>query len=448
MSEHKPVSPITVNSFFAGIGGFDYAFERAGFLTSLQCEINDYCLDVLSTHWPSTPKHDDINSITRYAIPPATVWCGGFPCQDVSVARASGRLGLNGARSGLFYRYAELIAEDLPKVVLMENVLGLLNANGGRDFRVIIDTFLKMGYALSWRVLNSRYFGVPQSRPRVFMCAWLAEPGLSANVLFEREHAPRHSSLGNPRSGFLESSTHHADGPIVPKVAYCLAATSGRHTGTDWSRTYVSYRNQVRRMTPKEYEALQGFPPGWTVPTATGFGDVDQVDTLRYTALGNAVSVPVVEWIARRVMGALLSAEGADSQVHAESWADDVTRVAAPDFGLKQNKPKKIDLPDITDADPISDMQFVWPSAGIAWAGSCISATVAPAPSQPRFVELSTCIEPGHVDSRYYLSPNAAEGVLRRVKSQKRRLFGPLDRALVALAAKKTTDRDEVADTD
>ena len=82
------------------------------------------------------------------------------------------RLGLNGSRSGLFYRFAELIGEKKPQVVLIENVAGLFNSNNGHDFGVILDTLNQLGYGVSWRLLNSRYFGVPQSRPRVYLCCW------------------------------------------------------------------------------------------------------------------------------------------------------------------------------------------------------------------------------------------------------------------------------------
>ena len=100
-----------INSFFAGIGGFDIAFEQSGFKTQLLCEINPFCNQILSRHWPNVRKELDINGIDIDNIPNADVWCGGFPCQDISLARgASARLGLNGKRSGLFYRFADLIS--------------------------------------------------------------------------------------------------------------------------------------------------------------------------------------------------------------------------------------------------------------------------------------------------------------------------------------------------
>lgn len=439
-----------MNSFFAGIGGFDLAFEKSGFKTAFQCEINRYCQEVLSAHWPGVPRAEDINQVASSDIPDAAVWCGGFPCQDVSVARASDRLGLRGARSGLFFRFAELIEEQHPEAVLLENVTGLLNSNGGRDFRVILDKFKKMGYAFAWRVLNSRYFGVPQSRPRVFMCAWKGNPFKVAHVLFESTGAPSSERLGNPRLGFLTPTGDCERGPIVPKVAFCLAATSGRHTGTDWSRTYITYPDgRVRRMTPIEAELIQGFPANWTVPATDEFGDPDDVDTLRYHAAGNAVSVPVIAWIANRMKDVLThQVRIADAPSPHRNRLEDgkVLAETVADFRKVAGR-KFIELPDLDDNVDLAET-FKWPNAGIAWGGSCVAATVQPGPYDPVDSELLSCIEQGEVDDRYFLSPNAAEGILRRVRSQNRKLFGPLHDALVLLAAKKGASTEEVGSTD
>ena len=156
---------LKVNSFFAGIGGFDIGFQNVGFRTSFLCEINPFCQSVLKTHWTDVPMVSDIAKLDAKSIPDADVWYGGFPCQDISVARgALERKGLGGNRSGLFYQYANLIEQKKPAVVVIENVEGLFNSNKGRDFGVILQRLTKLGYAVAWRLFNSRYFCVPQSR--------------------------------------------------------------------------------------------------------------------------------------------------------------------------------------------------------------------------------------------------------------------------------------------
>lgn len=260
---------VKLASFFAGIGGFDLGFERAGIETVYQCEIDKFCNNILQHHWPNVKKGTDITTIDYADVPRAEIWCGGFPCQDLSLARARSRDGLNGKRSGLFYRFADLLSRAIPSVVVLENVPGLLTANGGRDFRVVIQTLAELGYGVGWRVLNSRYFGVPQSRQRVYIVGCHRNPRRTAEILFEPERGTGHLEKSRKSgkeviSPFMESVDLTsreginllADPPIPPKMGFCLAATSGRHTGTDWSRTYIPYQDRVRRLTPEECEGL------------------------------------------------------------------------------------------------------------------------------------------------------------------------------------------------
>lgn len=421
-------SKLTVNSFFAGIGGFELGFQRAGIRPAIHCEIQRYCNSVLQRHWSKTQCVGDILKVTADSIPSADVWCGGFPCQDVSVARGwLGRDGLKGKNTGLFYPFAELVKAKLPLVVVMENVTGLLNSHDGRDFTVILQTFQELGYGVAWRVLNTRYFGAPQSRPRVYICAWQNSARQAFDVLFEAG-ATFHPE--NQRLGFLRQTTCKKTGAHVPEVAFCLAATSGRHTGTDWSRSYISYHDEVRRLTPTECERLQGFPEGWTLPNEDFHLSDDAIDTLRYHAIGNAVSVPVVEWVAGRVRAELRQAPG---------WpAGNVTEMADIDYAINRvhdfasTKAVKVQISTFVGRDDAPKIK--WSSGGIMAAGRCVMAPVSSSPNKPvksLFVDTLDAVKPS---SRYFLSPNAATGILRRVASQDRELFAPLDAALQRLS--------------
>lgn len=409
-----PDNNLNVNSFFAGIGGFDLGFERQGFKNTFICENNDFCNTVLEYHWPDVAKFGDINELPSETIPEAPVWCGGFPCQDISVARGSmSRLGLNGSRSGLFYRFAELIGDHRPQVVLIENVAGLFNSNKGNDFGCVLSTLNDLGYGVAWRLLNSRYFGVPQSRPRVYLCCWRDDPAAALRVMFERKtpHKP-----GAERTAFITESTPKGKYPRVATTGYCLAATSGRHTGTDWSRTYVTCSDGVRRLTPIECERLQGFPDNWTRVD----GDSEDADSHRYAAIGNAVSVPVIEWIAGRIAETL--ANGAKSEIENsvegyESFASSTWR----------------DLPDMSE----SHEKLAWGKSGLMWKGRFILADHRECSCNPIDKNLYQVVEKHRVKERYYLTPNAAEGILRRVDNNNRRLFEPLREGLEKLAAQK-----------
>ena len=419
------MNELTVASFFAGIGGFDLAFERAGFKVNFQCEINNFCQTVLKRHWPLTLLDDDISAVTSESIPDATVWCAGFPCQDLSVARgALKRQGLNGSRSGLFFHFIALAKKKQPPILLIENVPGLFNSNNGRDFAELLHTLNELRYAVSWRLLNSRYFGVPQSRPRVYICAWLKEPFLAGSTLFE-DHSPAHS--GKERSAFMDTSWTSGPGPIVPKIAFCLAATSGRHTGTDWSRTYVSYTNRVRRLIPLECERLQGFPDNWTV-TENWPVDEERADSMRYHAIGNAVSVPVVQWVAARIQTGI---QGQDSQ-WSKSYQQFILESLSRWPGLRGSTKIVGELAAVRERST----KIIWPNAGVLWDGVFVGNKVSGSLHKPISSDLLDIIEHDIPNERYFLSSNAAEGILRRVDSQGRHLFPPLRQALERLSGK------------
>lgn len=411
----------SINSFFAGIGGFDIAFERSGFKTQLLCEINPFCNQILNRHWPRVKKENDINDIKSGDIPNADVWCGGFPCQDISLARgASARLGLHGTRSGLFYRFADLINKKMPEVVIIENVGGLFTSNKGRDFGVILQTLSSMGYAVAWRLLNSRYFGVPQSRTRVYLCCWKGNLPKALKVMFDTEGAAKPK---NERIDFITEESKPNEYPKVPKVAYCLAASSGRHTGTDWSRTYVVSENGVRRLSPLESERLQGFPDNWTLPEENLNSD-ENIDTLRYTAIGNAVTVPVVKWIAKRVYEEL-------SHPNDSSEIDVLDRFV--DFKNSRWDSRFLSEIDFSN----SSIDYKWSRGGLVWSDRFIESNAYPTPSKIIKSSLLKLIEPNQTKSLYYLTPNAAEGILRRVDHQGRTLFAPLRTALELLKTQK-----------
>jgi DNA (cytosine-5)-methyltransferase 1 len=326
-SDRDDASKLRVASFFAGIGGFDLGFENAGMQTVWQCEKKEFCLDILAKHWPDVPRADDITEVKPDEIPEADIWVGGFPCQDVSLARMGPRSGLRGKQSGLFYDFAKLIEARRPEVVVLENVAALLSSHDGRDFAVILRTLADIGYGVAWRVLDSRYFGVPQSRSRVFIVGSLRGAEAAGAVLFESERGDRNSEKGRsdgqkPVSPFAISVGDPKRG-FVKKLAHCLYAESARHTGTDWSRNYVSYpEGRVRRLTPLETERLQGFPDNWTMPTKE-IRNLNTLDSARYHACGNAVSVPVVEWIGRRIVDEL-----SETLLQARSEVEDLERSA------------------------------------------------------------------------------------------------------------------------
>lgn len=315
----------SIVSLFAGIGGFEIGFEEAGFRVVAQCEIDPYCRGILAEHWPDVPRLEDVRTVNGADLPPASVWTAGFPCQDVSVARGHRKEGINGRSSALFFEFARLVREGRPRVFILENVPGLLNSHAGRDFGIVLSSLAQLGYALGWRVLNSRYFGVPQSRQRVYIVGCHRDWRGPLSILFEPERGTRHAKKGKGDEAPTVSpfkkvvGDPSGKGPVTPALAYCLYAESARHTGTDWSRNYVSYpsRGDVRRLTPNEAEMVMGFPHNWTVPKSFE-GKPEDLDSWRYHALGNAVTPPVAQWLGHRVKPYL---ESKQSQIETTSEA-------------------------------------------------------------------------------------------------------------------------------
>lgn len=330
-----------VLSLFSGIGGFDLGFRRAGMEIVGMCEINKPAQSVLRNQFPEAVLHDDVREV-NYAPGTIDVICGGFPCQDVSVAGQ--RRGFNGERSSLWYEFARIIADTRPAWVIVENVPGLLSSNGGRDFAAVIGNLAQFGYGVGWRILDAQYWGLAQRRKRVFIVASFRTPRACTLLLdgasLRRDYPPRRQSgAGNPGTT-TDDITHNGggvyaiQGNIIDRerggaggigisadgIGYTLTATD-RHAVTAllWESAHgyeparVS-KNQhiaptlsakmgtggnnvpligVRRLTPLECERLQGFPDDWTA---------GQSDAQRYRQLGNAVAVPVAQWIGERII--------------------------------------------------------------------------------------------------------------------------------------------------
>lgn len=298
----------TAASFFSGIGGFDLGFQKAGFTITMQCEIEPFCKKILDNHWPKVLKFGDIKELSHDLIPSSDVWISGFPCQDLSLARMGKRDGLRGRKSGLFYEFIRLVRECLPRVLLLENVAGILNSHKGKDFGIVISELAELGYAVGWRTFNSRYFGVPQSRQRVYIVGCYRDGKGPGEILFEPKCSSGDFETGRQNkkkspSPFQEIiGDPSGEGPVIQSIAYCLYATSARHTGTDWSRNYVCYpkRGMIRRLIPSECEGVMAFPDRWTLPKTSELS-FDDLDSARYHALGNAVTPPVAQWLADRI---------------------------------------------------------------------------------------------------------------------------------------------------
>ena len=182
---------LTFLDFFSGVGGFRHGLELAGMKCIGFCEKDKFARKSYEAMYDTKGEwfHDDITTIDPTRLPKADLWCAGSPCQNVSIAGK--RAGLYGERSGLFFTFVELIKsqkeEDKPEWVLLENVKGLLSSGGGRDYLDYLSILDESGYDLEWQVFNSKDYGVPQNRERIYTLGHLRRKGRRQVLPLSRE---------------------------------------------------------------------------------------------------------------------------------------------------------------------------------------------------------------------------------------------------------------------
>lgn len=284
-------------SFFTGAGGFDLGFEKAGIEIVFQCEKDKYCNQLLEEKYPNVRRSEDISLLHPKAIPQADIYFGGFPCQNASVA--GDRKGLAGSKTGLFFDFVRIIKANKPQWICLENVPGLLSSNGKRDFKSVIEALAQCGYYVSWRVLDSQHFGVPQRRRRLFIVGCLGDWRNPFEVLFDQEFTPKNAVKSRKNeSGIapeIGSSTISVEASFLSgndRNLHFWKQITGTLCANKKSITVLDSSDRLRFPTPVECERLQGFPDKWTEAFS---------DSQRYKMTGNAVSVPVAEFIGQRI---------------------------------------------------------------------------------------------------------------------------------------------------
>lgn len=315
---------------FAGIGGFRLGMEMAGHECVGHCEIDKFAnASYIAMHKPKEGEWyaGDITKVRADELPRADCWCFGFPCQDISVAGR--QKGFGGKRSSLFFTVTRLIRDieekDRPAILFIENVKNLLSINGGFDFARLLVELDEIGYDAEWQVLNSKDFGVPQNRERVFIIGHLRGragrevfpvgrndkqtgvpikqgSGRGHYVIFQR---PRGKNNGGTHdicptiTGTKWEQNNFVIPDYIAKPAdICRTVrASGRSSGNakhNWDIVFDGI--QIRRLTPRECFRLQGFPDeyfdrAWAVNS----------DTQLYKQAGNSVTVNVIYEIAKRL---------------------------------------------------------------------------------------------------------------------------------------------------
>ena len=291
------------------------ASEPAGRHRTFTCvyanEWDKYAASIYRRHY-GTIDTRDITTVNVSEIPEHDLLTAGFPCQAFSVAGK--RLGFQDTRGTLFFEIARILKSKRPGHILLENVKGLLSHEQGQTFNTILGVLSDLGYRVEWMVLNSKHFGVPQNRERVFIighlrgrCSGQVFPvrgentGLDGQVVSTAvdgnywkgidNHAQRTMIIHNKYGGFDEDKPREFD--ISPTIR---TPQGGGHLPD------VLVDSRIRRLTPTECERLQGFPDGWTSEGLVDGEIVEISDTQRYKAMGNAVTTNVITAIGSKLL--------------------------------------------------------------------------------------------------------------------------------------------------
>ena len=302
---------------FSGIGGFSLGFQKAGyqFTEHYFSEIDKHAIANYKYNFPHAKYIGDITTLHGGDFRDIDIITFGSPCQNFSTAGR--REGLKGAKSSLIQHAIALIADIRPSIFVWENVKGAFSSNAGADFWAILQALAHIGsYRLEWQLLNTSWI-LPQNRERIYLIGHLGGksiPGVfpigKDDKLLEGKTRKENRKRTSIKTSLARTITARYskmgsnDTYIVPKVAATL--TGGGHSGGLHSdMTVIRHkrgRNKgVRRLTEIECERLQGFPDNWTQ-----YGDYNGAikpiaKTQRYKLIGNAVTVDIVELIAKRL---------------------------------------------------------------------------------------------------------------------------------------------------
>lgn len=310
---------------FAGIGGFRIAMENLGGKCVFSSEIDVNCQKTYQANFGEIP-FGDIKMIDEKNIPDHEILCAGFPCQAFSVAGR--KEGFGDTRGTLFFDVARIIKEKTPKAFFLENVKGLVGHDKGKTLEIILNILRnELGYFVTTKIINAKNFGVAQNRERIFIVGFHPSTKISSfdfpnpinkKVVFEdiqeeeivnakyylsdqylqslKKHKARHEKKGN---GFGYA--------IIPKNGIANAIIVGGmgkernliyddrlidFTPTTKIKGFIN-REYIRKMTPREWARLQGYPDNFKIIVA---------DVHAYKQFGNSVAVPAIQATAQKII--------------------------------------------------------------------------------------------------------------------------------------------------
>lgn len=316
---------LRVLDLFSGIGAFSLGLERAGMCTVAFCESDAYCRRVLARHWPEVPCYDDVRTLTAARLAAdgiaVDVICGGFPCQDISVAGRG--VGITGERSGLWSEFARLIGELRPRYAIVENVAALLS----RGLGDVLGDLAALGYDAEWHCIPAAAVGAPHRRDRIWIIGYPDSDGKPA-VSFDAALAVVQGDVayaarvqpGRSEQWSVRERTGECGEPepvAYPALCGCGARRQGRPVGVDQGLREQALADACgARLSPSQrapiltawwwHEGRAVTECGWwsAEPDVgrVAHGVAARVDRLR--CLGNALVPQIPELIGRAILAA------------------------------------------------------------------------------------------------------------------------------------------------
>lgn len=342
--------PFTVIELFAGIGGFRLGFDKAGFRTIYSNDFDKWCKISFDNYFSEGAMDlRDITKVNADELPDADVITAGFPCQPFSKI---GKLhGFSDARGTLFWDVLRILKSKRPKAFVLENVANLVKHDGGNTFQIIKEGLEnELGYTVYYKVLNTKDYGLPQDRKRIYIVGFrdeldfkFPEPiQLEKNVgdILEKEEVHDFYFMSQKYMDGLEKhrQRHEAKGHgfgyriLDPNgiSTTCVVGNMGRERNLiqDKAKPEGSVNRTgsllsdkgIRKLTVREYARLQGFPDDYKFPEKV---------TIAYKQIGNAVSVPVAYAVAKKVNEALLAQALANEKQITYPMVLDLAKAAA-----------------------------------------------------------------------------------------------------------------------
>ncbi|MFA5344630.1 MAG: DNA cytosine methyltransferase [Kiritimatiellia bacterium] len=280
---------LTVGSLFSGIGGLELGLEMTGgFTTVWHCEIEPYCCEVLANHWPGVPNHGDITKVDWSGVERPDLICGGFPCQDISVAGKGAGIA-EGTRSGLWFEFRRCIGVLRPRIVVVENVGGLVR----RGLDIVLADLAALGYDAEWAIVPASAVGAPHRRERLFIVAYTQD---------ERLQVRRSGGNGTP-----EPASGIGNGALGDTAGQGLQKRQGQPGDTEQEQSAAERVHRIFKPIPRsdfwdgcDYIAGRPVKPGLCL---LDHGVPRRVAKLK--ALGNAVVPQVAQYVGQCILESL-----------------------------------------------------------------------------------------------------------------------------------------------